>query len=380
MKFKKVFPAFIGVGSVWLATAFGPGFSSGTLLNAFFTKHGFFGIFTPFLSMLILGLAIYFAIEFSRIYKVRNFRDYADNLYSPWQKILGALIDFCFLYTIVAVLGACLAAGGEILERFWSIPYWWGIAGLIIIGGIFCIFGAELVRRASSYIMISAIIIILTSIIMVIIVGNPDLEGAIVNNAVHATNPSLLAAIWSAILFAAHQSCAIPNIVSVTEVLKSKNDSKKAALFGSFGNILLMVPMIFIMFSFTNKMPIIDDALPLYSVLQTLNIPWLTTIYVLIVLMAIISSIFAFIYAGIARYEKYVKISNEKIRAGTIAAFILIVCVFIASFGFLAIVSVGFIIMAYISLPLILLPALFVARHKISKKYQNKHKKPIPIE
>jgi len=375
MRSKKLLPVFIGVGSVWLATAFGPGFSAGTMLNEFFTKHGFIGIFLPILAITILGIAIYFALEFARVYKTFNFRDYANTLFAPFSKFIGPLVDICFLFITISVLAACLAAGGTLLERFWDIPYWWGVGGIIVVGGLFCIFGAELVRRASSFIMIFATTILLSVVVLAFTIGSHDLDGSIANNVANAKDPNLLSAIWTAILYASFQACAIFNVISVAGVLKSKKDSAKSAIFGAVGNLLLLIPLILLMFSFTNVFAITSDPLPLYSIIQTLNIPWLTTVYVLLVLMAIISSIFAFIYAGIARYKKYVKIKNEKVRDGLIAVAILTVCVFVASFGFLTIVSVGFTAMGYVCLPIMLIPALFIASHKISKKYRDRHKK-----
>lgn len=369
---KRSIPAFVGVACVWLGTHFGPGFASGTMLNNYYTKFGFIGVFMPVIAMAILGFALYYAIEYSRMYKVHNFNTYARSLYSPIDKIMWPLFDISYLYTVISVLGAALAAIGKLLENFWGIPYWIGVISVIIIGVLLCIFGAELVRKSSSYMMFFVIGVLLIVIILAFTIGDADLAGSIANSSTNAKDPTIWGAIWSAIVYASFQSTIVCNVCSVTETLGTRKESKKAAWFGYIGNIVITVPTVLLLFSFTNVFGVTDEALPLYSILQRLNMPWLTTVYILLVLLAVVTSIVGFIFSGIARYKKFIKIKNEQVRDGLIAGVILLACAFAASFGLVALVSTGFTILGYINMPIIILPALIVARHKISKKYAQK--------
>ena len=370
---KKTIPAFIGVASVWMGTHFGPGFASGAQMNIYYVNYGLAGLFTPVIAMIILGVSLYFTMEYSRLNKLHNFKDYSSSLYSPFQKIMSPLFDFCYLFTVVCALGSCLAGIGSLLNSFLGIPYWVGIGFIIALIVLVCIFGSELVRVASSYMVFFIIGILLLIFILSFVYGDSDLAGSVANSAVNAKNPSLLAAIWSAVVYASFQATVICNICSVTDTLVSKKESKKATIAGIVGNLLMMTMSTILIFGYTNVFKVGSATLPFYSIMERLNMPWLTLVYVVLVILAVTSTGVGFIYSGITRYGKLFKIENTKVRDALISIILLTACACAASFGLTALVSKGFRVLGYLNLPIMILPALFVASHKITKNYRKAH-------
>ncbi len=378
MKKTKGLPAFVGVGCVWIGTHFGPGFASGAQMNIYYVKYGVAGLFMPLIAMLILGAALYFTVEYSRLNKLHNFNVYVNSLYAPFNKIMSPLFDFCYLFTVLCALGSCLASVGSLLESFVGIPYWGGIALIIAIIMVMCIFGSNIVRIVSSYMMFIVMGIILLIFILSFTVGDPDMSGAIANSATNFPEASFGKALWSAIIYASFQATIICNICSVTDTLESRKESKKSIIFGYAGNVIMMLLAIVLLFSYTNVYDITSETLPFYSVLARMNMKWLTVLYVILVMCAVVSTGVGFMYSGIARYEKYIKIKNEKLRGALIAIVLMVACACAASFGLTALVSKGFSILGYLNMPIMIIPALFVASYKISKKYRQK--KGLPVE
>lgn len=59
------------------------------------------------------------------------------------------------------------------------------------------------------------------------------------------------------------------------------------------------------LFSYTNVYDITSEDLPFYSLLQRLGYDWLTVVYIIIVFIAVLSTVVGFAFAGVARFSKY---------------------------------------------------------------------------
>ena len=364
---KKTIPAFIGVACVWMGTHFGPGFASGAQMNIYYVKYGIFGLFMPLVAMLILGVSLYFTIEYSRIRNRHNFNDYVKDLYSPYQKVMAPLFDFCYLFTVVCALGACLASIGSLLEAFIGLPYWIGIGMIIAVILLMSIFGSEIVRILSSYMMFIVSGLILLIVIMAFATGTVDLEGALASSKENIPDQSFGKALWSAVIYASFQATIICNICSETDTLKNKSESKKSVVAGYIGNVVLMTLVIIMLFGVTNSYDVLGETLPLYSILDHIGYKWLTIVYLVLVVLAVASTGVGFIYSGIARFGKVVPVKNERARGAAIAIVLMVGCALAASFGLTALVSKGFTALGYLNLPIMIIPAIFVTTYKMRR-------------
>lgn len=371
-KKNKGIPAFIGVACVWMGTHFGPGFASGAQMNIYYVKYGVFGLFMPLVAMLILGVALYFTIEYSRLKNKHNFNDYVKDLYSPYQKIMAPLFDFCYLFTVLCALGSCLASVGSLLESFLGLNYWLGIAFVVILILLMSIFGSEIVRVVSSYMIFIIAGLMLLIVIIAFAAGTVDLPGAFAHSAENVPDQSFGKALWSAVIYASFQATIICNICSVTDTLKNKTESKKSVVAGYIGNVVLMLLVIVMLFGVTNIYNVLEETLPLYSVLEHIGYSWLTILYLLLVILAVTSTGVGFIYSGITRFGKLVPAKSDKVKGVVVSAILLIGCSLAASFGLTALVSKGFTALGYMNLPIMILPALFVTTYKMRRMKEEK--------
>lgn len=378
---KKGLPVFIGVASVWMGTHFGPGVASGTQLNQYYVNFGLPGIIMTVVAMGILAFALYCSMEFSRIYKAYDYESWVTKLFN--NKYVVILFDVSFFVTIISAAGGSLNAIATLLQDFWGINYWLGVGIVIVVSMLLCAFGAELVRKSSAYMMFVVVGVLLLIMVLVVAAGDADLAGAVANQAQNLSRAdwsagNWLSALWQAIIYGSFQATIVANIASVADTLPDRRESKKAAVTGYLANTLLLIVLCVMLYSFTNVYAITEEDLPFYSMLARMDMSWLTVVYILVVFIAVISTVVGFAFAGVARFGKYYRPAGSKHLAHPLrdALFVLVLlaaCAAISQVGIMNIVKYGYQLLGYINLFVIVLPALIIGGRKISKKYLKEH-------
>lgn len=377
---KKGLPVFIGVASVWMGTHFGPGVASGTQLNQYYVGFGIPGIVMTLVAMALLGFALYCSMEFSRIYKAYDYESWVTKLFN--NKYVVILFDVSFFVTIISAAGGSLKAIATLLQDFWGINYWVGVGIVIVVSMLLCAFGAELVRKSSAYMMFVVVGVLLLIMALVIAAGDADLKGAVENQAANLgadmSASNWLKALWQAIIYGSFQATIVANIASVADTLPDRRESRRAAITGYIANTGLLLVLCMMLFSFTNVYAVTNEALPFYSILARLNMGWLTTVYIIVVFIAVISTVVGFAFAGVARFGKYYRPTGKKHLAHPLrdALFVLVLlaaCAAISQVGIMNLVKYGYSLLGYINLFVIILPALILGGRKISKKYLKEH-------
>ncbi len=377
---KKGLPVFIGVASVWMGTHFGPGVASGTQLNQYYVGFGIPGIVMTFVAMALFGFALYCSMEFSRIYHAYDYESWVTKLFG--NKYVVILFDISFFVTIISAAGGSLNAIATLLQDFWGINYWVGVGIVIVVSMLLCAFGAELVRKSSAYMMFVVVGVLLLIMALVIAAGDADLKGAVENQAANLgadmSASNWLKALWQAIIYGSFQATIVANIASVADTLPDRRESRRAAITGYIANTGLLLVLCMMLFSFTNVYAVTKEALPFYSILARLNMGWLTTVYIVVVFIAVISTVVGFAFAGVARFGKYYRPQGKKQLAHPVrdAAFVLVLlaaCAAISQVGIMNLVKYGYSLLGYINLFVIILPALILGGRKISKKYLKEH-------
>ena len=377
---KKGLPVFIGVASVWMGTHFGPGVASGTQLNQYYVGFGLPGIIMTLVAMALLGFALYCSMEFSRIYHAYDYESWVTKLFG--NKYVVILFDISFFVTIISAAGGSLNAIAQLLQDFWGFNYWVGVGLVIVVSMLLCAFGAELVRKSSAYMMFVVVGVLLLIMALVIAAGDADLKGAVENQAANLgadmSASNWLKALWQAIIYGSFQATIVANIASVADTLPDRRESKRAAITGYIANTGLLLVLCMMLFSFTNVYDVTAEALPFYSILARLGMGWLTTVYIIVVFIAVISTVVGFAFAGVARFGKYYRPQGKKQLAHPVrdAAFVLVLlaaCAAISQVGIMNLVKYGYSLLGYINLFVIILPALILGGRKISKKYLKEH-------
>lgn len=361
--------SFIGVAAVWIGGHFGPGFATGTSMTTWFVRYGAIGMILPLISMAITAGVMYFMVEYARRNNANSYKSFALSAYGEkGGKVVTILYDVVFLVTVMCAGGLCVSGLASLLEAHLGLPYWGGAALTVVVSALLCLYGSALLSKASAYMMYFIIGVTLLIVVMSFAFGDYDMAGSFANSSANALDSSFGTAIWKAVLYGFFQSSLCFNVISVSDVLEDNAASKKAAGAGYLINIILMVLVILMLFSYTNVFSVCEESLPIYSILSRLGFGWLTWGYVILMALAVLSSAAGLAYAGTVRFSPVLKsIENTKARSAVIAVFLLGLATAAASFGLKSLMSTGNSIIGYLSIVVVVIPAYTVIRSKLAK-------------
>lgn len=358
---KSLIPSFVGIASVWFGTHVGPGVASGKQVVSYYASFGKLGIFTPIIAMALLGLAIYFALEYSRVNKISDFKTFTNKFFHPYEKLFSTFFEICFLATSLLAPGLCIATSAQLLQQFFGLNVWVGTVLIVLISVGIVIYGSGLVKAASTGLTVG----ILAILAIIVSLGINQASGTIVENWINTsfTDYSILGAVWIAISYAGFQSTGIiGNCISVSDGLSTRKDSAKSAILGTVLNGLMLALIVLVNYAFQPGS--INSLLPNYYIVQQLGMPVLETVYVLFVVMASLSTIITFAFSLVVRFgnkELLVKnIKKEKNRNILIVLVMLILDVVVSTFGIAQIINIGYKYLGYFSIFVVMFPFILV--------------------
>lgn len=360
-KQKSGIPPYIGIAAVWFGTHVGPGIASGKQVVSYYAQYGKLGIFTPLIAMALLGLAIYYALEYSRVHKLNNFKTFTNKYFHPYEKLFSTFFEICFLVTCLLAPGLCIATSAQLLNQFFGLNVWAGTIIMVMLSVILVIYGAELVKAASTGLTVG----ILAILAIIVSMGVSKSSGNIALNWNNSsfTDYSIAAAVWTAISYAGFQSTGIiGNCISVSDGLTSKKDSAKAAILGTVLNGLMLSSIALVNYGFQPES--FESLLPNFYIVQQIGIPALETVYVLFVVMASLSTIITFAFSLVVRFKnKPIFVNNIKSERNISLAIVLIMLtldVMVSTLGINKIINVGYKYLGYFSIFVVMFPFIFV--------------------
>lgn len=367
-KKKKGIPVALGIASVWFGAHVGPGIASGKQTAVYYSAFGKWGFITPIIAMGLLGILVYYSIEFARLRKITSFKDLTDQLFHPYEKLFSSFFELTFVATVLMVVGGCIATGAEILNQYINLPIAIGTGLLALITILLTMFGANLVRASNTFMTIFILVCLGTIVILGLLSPQGDFSG-------HWQTSSLSdVPFWSpfimAIVYTGFQSAGnVANTVSVSEGLTSRKESMKTAVIGIVLNTVLILAIAALLFAYPEA---VTETLPNYYIVEKLGIPILLFAYVLLVVLAVLSTTVAFSFSVVARYAKYIPIKDERKRDFTLVLILCILTVIVSLLGLDAIVSKGYKYLGYACIPIVIIPIIAVSKYRIAQATKEK--------
>lgn len=132
--------------------------------------------------------------------------------------------------------------------------------------------------------------------------------------------------------------------------------------------ILLMVCLIFTLFSYTNVFDVCAETLPVMFVLNRLGMKWLQWLYVILMTLAVLTSAAGLAHAGNVRFDGLFRfIKNAQLRRFVITAILLGIAAVGAALGFQAMLQQGTSIVGWAAIPIVVIPAFTIVASKVRK-------------
>ena len=147
---KTPFFAAFSVGAVLFSAHAGGGFATGNQANTYYVGLGWTGIISAVVAMLLLTLTMREAMIMYNSRGLKSYKQLFETLYHPFDKIEWAFEVFFYIMVLMAV-AAAISGAASALNNYFTINYYIGVAIVGVIVLMLTIFGAGIVRAASTY-------------------------------------------------------------------------------------------------------------------------------------------------------------------------------------------------------------------------------------
>ena len=357
----------LGVAFVWFTTHFGGGFASGAQIYSYYVRYGIWCLLMPVLAMGYNAVFFAYCLRFARKHEVYDYRSYNNVFYGKFAPVFSNLFEILYICVMCVAPAVAFATGGATLSTLTGLPYL--LCTLII--GIFifvvAVFGTDLVRKVASVLSVCIIAGLLIVYIPNIIAG----AGQIADTAsrMTANGGSFGKALYSAFIYGTFQLANVAVFVQHAKSFEKPDDAVQSMGIGWIINALMMIMVVLGIMTVCTKPEMSEASVPTLFMVQCgvgkgFMMPLISVLIILGAVSTAVNMVAAMvkrICSGLDKMKKETG-TDEKRKIGTkeiVAAFICCVVDFgIAQFGLLTLIQKAYSVLAYLAIPVILIPYL----------------------
>lgn len=371
MKNNKAGSILFGVSFVWFTTHFGGGFASGAQIYSYYVRYGIWCLLMPALAMIYNAVFFAYSLYFARKHEVYDYRSYNNAFYGKFAPIFSNLFEILYICVMCVAPAVAFATGGATLSALTGLPYLFCtiIIGIFIF--IVAIFGTDLVRKVASILSICIIAGLLIVYIPNILSGLPAISQTA--NLMTKEPLPLKNALFSAFIYGTFQLSNIAVFVQHAKSFDQPKDAVKSMGIGCIINALMMIMVVLgLMTIYTNPEAANQDVPTLFMVQHGIGSSFMTPLISVLIILGAVSTAVNMVAAMVKRIcgdqtmpELSKDDSNKKrkkfqiTKKEIIAALICCLVDFgIAQFGLLTLIQKAYSSLAYLAIPVILIPYL----------------------
>ena len=369
------FAVLFSVGAVLFSAHAGGGFATGNQAHTYYVGLGWLGPISAIGAMLLLTITMREAMLMYNSRGLTSYKELFQTLYHPFGKLYLLFEVFFYIMVLMAVAAAISGAASALTEYF-GLNYYLGIVlvGLLVL--CLTIFGADLVRMASTYMGI-AILVTAVAIYAVGIAWSGNLQEALWQDFTTQGFGKVPQAILNCFTYAGFQCVTLPTMIACGTPLTTRKACSRS-MWLSFGmNAVALVLSIFMLLSWQGFYTSVEGGtvIPTLTVCREMGMGWLTVVYGVCLLLCLISTGVTTTFGFVARFEKlplFRKISFAPARSAVVAAFIIVLSMTISLVGLSNIIKYGYGYCGYFAIAVVILPFLTVGVYK-NRKYLKEH-------
>ena len=353
----------LGVAFVWFTTHFGGGFASGAQIYSYYVRYGIWSLFLPLFAMAYNGVFFAYCLYFARKHEVYDYRSYNNAFYGRFAPLFSNLFELLYLCVMCVAPAVAFATGGATLSTLTSLPY---LLSTFVIGAfifVVSVFGTDLVRKVASVLSICIIAGLLIVYVPNIIAGAGKIGDTV--NAMKTADLPLGKALYAAFLYGTFQLANVAVFVQHAKSFEKPQDAGKSMAVGAVLNALLMIMVVLGIMTVYQNPEMSQQSVPtLFIVQQGVGSKFMPPlISVLIILGAVstavnmVAAMVKRIHAGLAERSSRTETAGKISRTQILAALVCCIADFlIAQFGLLTLIQKAYSILAYLAIPVILVP------------------------
>ena len=362
-KKNKVGSMILGVAFVWFTTHFGGGFASGAQIYSYYVRYGIWSLFLPLFAMAYNGVFFAYCLYFARKHEVYDYRSYNNAFYGRFAPLFSNLFELLYLCVMCVAPAVAFATGGATLSTLTGLPY---LLCTFLIGAfifIVSVFGTDLVRKVASVLSICIIAGLLIVYVPNIIAGAGNIADTV--SAMKAADLPFGKALYAAFVYGTFQLANVAVFVQHAKSFERPEDAGKSMALGTVLNALMMIMVVLgIMTVYQNPEMSRQSVPTLFMVQQGVGSKFMTPlISVLIILGAVstavnmVAAMVKRIHDGLAKRRGNTETPGKITRTQILAALVCCIADFlIAQFGLLTLIQKAYSILAYLAIPVILVP------------------------
>ena len=362
---KSKYSIILGVAFVWFTTHFGGGFASGAQIYSYYVRYGVWCLITPAIAMIYNAVFFAYCLYFARKHEVYDYRSYNNALYGRFAPVFSNLFEVLYICVMCVAPAVAFATGGATLSTLTGLPY---LVCTLVIGVfifIVAIFGTDLVRRVASVLSICIIVGLLIVYIPNIIASSHEISQTA--STMNSDAFPLGKALYSAFLYGTFQLANVAVFVQHARSFDKPKDAVKSMGIGCVINIIMMTVVVLGIMTVASNPDMATQSVPtLFMVQSGVGSRFLTPLISVLIILGAVSTAVNMVAAMVAR------ICNKKpakpaispaagsariTRKEIIAALICCLADFgIAQFGLLTLIQKAYSFLAYLAIPVILIP------------------------
>ena len=391
MKKNKTGAVILGVAFVWFTTHFGGGFASGAQIYSYFVRYGIWCLIMPVLAMLYNTVFFAYSLRFARKHEVYDYRSYNNAFYGRFAPVFSNLFEVLYICVMCVAPAVAFATGGATLSELTGLPY---LLCTFLIGVfifVVAIFGTDLVRKVASVLSICIIAGLLIVYIPNIVSNFSGIADAV--DSMTAAKLPFGDALYSAFLYGTFQLSNIAVFVQHARSFEKPGDAVKSMGVGFAVNSLMMVMVVLGLMTIYTSPDAAQQSIPTLFIVQNgVGASFMTPLISILIILGAVSTAVNMVAAMVKRIckesgrETSVEQKKEtdagrktagestagfKVTKKEIAAALLccLVDFGIAQFGLLTLIQKAYSGIAYLAIPVILIPYIV---HMIVTRFDTK--------
>lgn len=378
---KTPFVIAFSVGSVLFSAHAGGGFATGNQANTYYVGLGWAGVVSAVIAMLLLTLTMRQAMVMYNSRGLTSYKQLFETLYHPFDKIEWLFEVFFYIMVLMAV-AAAISGAASALQGYFGMNYYLGIAAVGAVVLVLTIFGAGIVRAASTYMGIAILITAITIYTVGIFKSDSAITSVLAADFTQRGFAGIPQAIVNAFTYAGFQCVTLPTMIACGTPLKNRAGCGKAMWISFAMNTVALVLSIFMLLSWQGVYTAVEGGttIPTLTACNAMGIGWLTTVYGICLLLCLISTGVTTIFGFVARFEKlpmFRAIPSAPVRSAIVSAFIIVVSMTISLAGLSNIIKYGYGYCGYLGIAVVVIPFLTVGVYK-NRAYIRAHGETFP--
>ncbi|MDR2786459.1 MAG: hypothetical protein LBB83_11160 [Treponema sp.] len=321
-------------GLIFQSILIAGGYGTGAELSEFFFPYGALGgLISMCVTLVCFSVVAAVTFEFSRIFKVYNYRDFFKKLIGPFWIVF----EICYLVLLFLVLSVVVAASGANLYDVFGLNKWVGIVLMAVGVGYLVIAGTKtLVKVLSVWSYVLYAVYIVFMILCITKFGGTIVEQLTV---IKEINPGWVIGGGKYAFY--NLACVVFILYTVPEMESRKEAIASGIIAGAIG----IIPGVMLFITMIGQYPdILSSTVPMNLIFQKLDIRWFHIIFLLVLFGTFIETGAGFIKAITERLEgQFCTPKNpRKWLSPVVTVICLIFGMIISNFGLTGLIARGY--------------------------------------